>query len=145
MFRLPCLRQAREAGILCFEFNPSTKHILYVVKIKKIIENNYVVFFVTASSRQEAEKISLGLLEAKLAACVNIIKDVHSFFWWKGKIDRAKEALLVVKTRKALAAKLIKKVRTLHSYDVPEIIALPIIDGNKEYLDWLNDSTGQSY
>ncbi len=99
----------------------------------------YIVVLVTASSKEEADKIARGLLEEKLAACVNIIEGLDSRFWWQGKIDQAKEALLIIKTRKSLFNKLAKKVKSLHSYTVPEIIALPIISGNKAYLDWIND------
>ncbi|MEK6564347.1 MAG: divalent-cation tolerance protein CutA [Candidatus Omnitrophota bacterium] len=101
----------------------------------------YIVALVTASSKEEADKIAQGLLEDKLAACVNIIPGVESYFWWQDKIDRAKEALLVIKTKKELFNKLVGKVKSLHSYSVPEIISLPIISGNKDYLKWINDST----
>ena len=101
----------------------------------------YIVVFITAGSKEEAQKIARGLLEEKLAACVNIIDGVESHFWWQGKIDSAKEALLVIKTKKELFNKLAKKVKSLHSYSVPEIIALPIVTGNTEYLNWINDST----
>ena len=102
----------------------------------------YIVVFITAGSKEEARKISRGLLEEKLAACVNILPGLESHFWWQGKIDSAKEALLVIKTKKELFNKLAKKVKSLHSYSVPEIIALPIVTGNTEYLNWINDSTG---
>ena len=102
----------------------------------------YIVVLVTAGSKEEAQKIARGLLEEKLAACVNIIDGVESHFWWQGKIDIVKEALLVIKTKKELFNKLAKKVKSLHSYSVPEIIALPIVTGNTEYLNWINDSTG---
>ncbi len=102
----------------------------------------HIVVFVTAGSEKEAKKLALGLLKEKLAACVNIINGVDSHFWWQGKIDKAKEALLIIKTRKALFNKLLKKVKSLHSYAVPEILALPVISGNKKYLDWIDDSTG---
>ncbi|MFA5119073.1 MAG: divalent-cation tolerance protein CutA [Candidatus Omnitrophota bacterium] len=101
----------------------------------------YCVALVTASNKEEAQKIASGLVESRLVACVNIVDSVRSVFRWQGKIDRAAEALLVIKTRKALIKKLIKKVKSLHSYEVPEIIALPIIDGSKEYLEWINEST----
>lgn len=101
----------------------------------------HIVVLVTASSKEEANKIARGLLEEKLAACVNIVEGLESRFWWQGKIDSAKEALLIIKTRKALFNKLAKKVKSLHSYTVPEIIALPIISGSKAYLDWINDCT----
>ena len=101
----------------------------------------HIVVLVTASSREEADKIAQGLLEEKLAACVNIVEGLESRFWWQGKIDSAKELLLIIKTRKTLFNKLAKKVRSLHSYTVPEIIAIPIISGSKAYLDWINDCT----
>lgn len=101
----------------------------------------YLIVFVTASSKEEAQKIAQGLLREKLAACVNIVENVDSHFWWQGKLDRAKEVFLIIKTRKSLFHKLAKKVKYLHSYEVPEIIALPIIAGNKQYLDWIDDST----
>jgi len=100
-----------------------------------------IVIFVTAANKKEAEKIASALIKNKLAACVNIIENVNSLFWWQGKVDSAKEALLIVKTRKVLVPKLIKKVKLLHSYVVPEIIVLPIICGDKEYLKWINEST----
>lgn len=101
----------------------------------------YSVILITASHKKEAGRIAEELLKMKLVACVNIIENVHSLFWWQGKIDKAKEALLIIKTRKALVNKLIKKVKSLHSYTVPEIICLPIIAGNREYLKWIDDST----
>ena len=101
----------------------------------------HIVVLVTASSKEEADKIAQGLLEEKLAACVNIVEGMESRFWWQGKIDSAKEFLLIIKTRKTLFNKLAKKVQSLHSYTVPEIIAIPIISGSKAYLDWINDCT----
>lgn len=100
-----------------------------------------VVILVTAANKKEAKMIACALIKEKLAACANIIENLHSIFWWQGKVDNAKEALLIVKTRKALMNKLIKKVKSLHSYKVPEIIALPIIYGDKKYLKWINEST----
>jgi|SRR3989338_1957536 len=101
----------------------------------------HIVVLVTASSKKEGQKLASCLLQEKLAACVNVIDGVNSLFRWQGKIDKAKEALLIIKTRKTLFNKLLKKVKSLHSYEVPEIIALPIIAGNKKYLDWIDDST----
>lgn len=101
----------------------------------------YLIVFISAGSREEAEKIASGLLKEKICACVNIVKDVDSHFWWQGKLDKAKEALLIIKTRKSLFARLVKKVKSLHSYEVPEIIALPIIAGHKPYLHWIDEST----
>ena len=80
------------------------------------------------------------LLEEHLAACVNIIPQILSRYWWQGKIETAKESLLIVKTKKSVLKQLIKKVRAIHSYTVPEIIALPIEDGNPDYLNWITES-----
>ena len=101
----------------------------------------YVVILVTAKDIAEANKIADGLVEDKLAACVNIVQAVRSLFWWEGKVDKADEVLLVIKSLKRHLQKIIKKVKSLHSYTVPEIIALPIIGGNKDYLDWVKNST----
>ncbi len=100
----------------------------------------YVVVLVTTPSREEAEKIARKLLEEKLAACINIIDHVRSLFWWQGRVDEASEALMVIKTRLDLLEKLIETVRRLHSYSVPEIIALPIIAGHTDYLKWIDES-----
>lgn len=103
----------------------------------------YIVAFITCSNKKEARNIAGQLIRNKIAACVNIVSSIESFFWWQGKVDQAKEALLIVKTKKTMVSKLIKKVRSLHSYQVPEIIALPIISGHKPYLNWINDSLGK--
>ena len=99
-----------------------------------------IVVLVTASSAKEAEEISKCLLNEKLAACVNTVK-VESVFRWKQKIERAKEVLMLIKTREKLFKKLQKKVKEIHSYEVPEIIALPVIAGYRPYLDWIEQST----
>ena len=101
----------------------------------------YIVIFVTVSSKEEAHKIIQALIQEKLVACGTIIDGVGSHFWWQGTIDQAKETLLILKTRKALFPKVVKKVKSLHSYEVPEIIALPIVAGNKQYLEWIDEST----
>ena len=103
-------------------------------------KSNYVVVLVTAKDTPEAQKIANGLLEAKLIACANLVSQVQSFFWWQGKIDQAQEVLLVLKAPMAKVKEIIKKVKSLHSYDVPEIIALPIVAGNEDYLKWLDES-----
>lgn len=101
----------------------------------------YCVVFITTKDKEEGKKIAEKLVEEKLAACVNIIDAVHSLFWWEGKGNDAKESLLIVKTKEALFDPLVKMVKSLHSYTVPEIIALPIITGNEDYLNWIKDST----
>ncbi len=100
-----------------------------------------VVIFITAGTEQEAHNIARLLVEQRKAACANIVPRVHSLFWWQGKLDSAQEALLIVKTRTSLLPQVINLVREAHSYDVPEIIALPIIGGNEDYLRWIADET----
>lgn len=98
----------------------------------------YVVVLVTAKDKKQAHKISASLIKAKLAACVNIVDKIDSIFFWAGKVDQAKESLLVIKSKKEKLPKIIKLVRSLHSYEVPEIIAIPIITGDKPYLRWID-------
>ena len=100
----------------------------------------YIVVLVTAKDKKEANKIAKGLLEAKLIACANIIEGIQSLFWWQGKIDSSKEVLLILKTKKILFKKVSAIVKALHSYQTPEIIALPIVEGSQEYLAWINSS-----
>lgn len=100
----------------------------------------HIVIFVTCGSKLEAGCIARGLLKKRLAACVNIIDKVNSLFWWEGKVDRAKEFLLIIKSKKSRLSKIVKLVKSLHSYEVPEIVALPIIGGSKTYLKWLDES-----
>ncbi len=100
----------------------------------------YIVIFITTAGKIEATRIAKALLASKLAACVNIVDKVESFFWWQGKIDRAKEYLLIAKSVKANLPKVCRLVKSLHSYDVPEIIGIPIAGGSKTYLDWIDDS-----
>ena len=97
-------------------------------------EFNQVVIFVIAGSREEAEVIADILLEQHKAACVNIIPAVDSHFRWEEKLETGQEALLIIKTRASLVEEVTNLVKTVHSYDVPEVIALPIIGGNPEYL-----------
>ncbi len=100
-----------------------------------------IVVFVTASTEQEAKNIARLLVEQRKVACVNIVPRVHSLFWWQGKLDSAQETLLIAKTRASLLPQVIDVVEKAHSYDVPEIIALPIIGGNEDYLRWIADET----
>ena len=102
-----------------------------------------IVILITCASKEEAAKIAQGLIAKKLAACANQVDKVNSLFWWQGKVDSAQESLLIIKSQKALLKKIIKQVKSLHSYKVPEIIALPIIGGNIDYLDWIDESVRQ--
>jgi periplasmic divalent cation tolerance protein len=84
--------------------------------------------------------IAKKLLNERLIACANITEGVESFFWWQGKIDKAQETLLVIKTARKNFGKIQKRIKGLHSYEIPEIIALPIIAGENNYLKWINKS-----
>jgi periplasmic divalent cation tolerance protein len=101
-------------------------------------QHNYIVVFITTRNTEEAEKISKALVKRRLAACVNIVPEVSSRFWWHDKLDTARESLLVAKTRDYLLPDIIRAVKKIHSYSVPEIIALPIIGGSPDYLDWID-------
>jgi periplasmic divalent cation tolerance protein len=101
-------------------------------------DSAYLVVFITTSSPDEAHKIAKVLIERRKAACVNIVPNVSSFFWWQDKIDTAQESLLIVKTKASLLNEIVITVREAHSYDVPEIVALPIIVGNQDYLEWID-------
>lgn len=94
--------------------------------------------YVTCASKAEAEKIAQTLLSERLIACANIVGPVSSHFHWKEKIDSAAEFLMIMKSRVDLFAALEQRVRALHSYEVPEVLAVPIVEGSKGYFDWMN-------
>ena len=100
------------------------------------------VVFITAGTPQEAEAIARALVEERLAACANMLTGVTSIYRWEGEVQRDAEVLLVVKTTDASLPALVQRVQELHSYQVPEIVALPITGGSPEYLTWLVESCG---
>ena len=100
-----------------------------------------IVVFVTCGSEEEGLKIANALVEGRLAACVNLISPIRSIYRWEGKIWDEKEWLLVIKTQKERFGELEEKVRSLHSYSVPEIISLPILEGSSSYLNWIEENT----
>ncbi|MGH9747028.1 MAG: divalent-cation tolerance protein CutA [Candidatus Acidiferrales bacterium] len=100
-----------------------------------------LVVLITCRSAKEAETIARALVEARLAACGNILQNpVASIYRWKGRIESANEVLLLIKTSRARFAKLQAAIKRLHSYEVPEIIALPVVAGSSAYLRWLSES-----
>jgi periplasmic divalent cation tolerance protein len=103
------------------------------------LQHSYVIVMVTTSSKQEAEKIAQNLLNERLIACANIVGPVTSIFHWSDKMEKSEEYLILLKSHQDLFRKLEETVRALHSYKVPEILVLPIVDGSKKYLDWLDD------
>jgi periplasmic divalent cation tolerance protein len=102
---------------------------------------NKIVVLVTCESIKEAQQIGRALVEQKLVACANILHaPVHSTYRWKGKVDVAKEVLLILKSSRSSFGAIDRAIRKMHSYDVPEIIALPIVAGSRSYLDWISRS-----
>lgn len=100
-----------------------------------------IIVLVTCGSQKEARQIARALVDARLAACVNVMQaPIESIYRWKGKVETAREFLLVIKSSRKRFAALEKEVRRLHSYDVPEIVALPIERGSRPYLAWIGDS-----
>ncbi len=99
----------------------------------------YLVVFIT-TPKDKGEEIANLIVERKLGACVNVVPEVRSVYWWKGNIEKDKEALIVVKTSASKFPDLLKEVKEAHPYTVPEIIALPIVAGNEDYLKWIDDS-----
>ena len=103
--------------------------------------DEFIIVLVTVSSLQEAEKIVTSLVNEKLAACGNIIKGITSIFMWKEKLCKDEEVLILLKSRRERFKELSQRVKELHSYEVPEIIAIPVVYGWRDYLDWINRST----
>jgi len=104
------------------------------------MKTDFIIVHICCVSRKEALAIAGYLLNKKLIACANILPGIYSMFWWKGRIEKANEVLLIVKTHVKNFMKIEKEVKRLHSYDVPEIIALPLAAGSKDYLNWIKDS-----
>jgi len=102
-------------------------------------KTGFAVVLVTASGLEEGNKITSAILDKRMAACVNIVPKISSLFWWQGKIDAADEVLLIIKTRASRIKDIIDTVKSIHSYSVPEVIALPVIAGHGDYLDWIAD------
>jgi periplasmic divalent cation tolerance protein len=105
------------------------------------VVSDAIVVFMTASNGEEAARLADMLVGSHLAACVQILPEMESVYRWQGKIERAAEILLLAKTTKSKFEELEREVRALHSYDTPEIIAVPVVAGSASYLDWLIEST----
>ena len=99
-----------------------------------------IVVFITAPHSEEAARLADMLIGRSLAACVQVLPEMESVYRWQGKIERQKEVLVIAKTTKAKFAELEKEVRSIHSYETPEIVALPLTAGSVPYLEWLNAS-----
>ena len=101
----------------------------------------YAVVEVTTSGEKESKRIGKKVVEERLAACANVIPNIASFYWWKGVLEEGSESILLLKTKKSNLETLIKRIKELHSYENPAIIALPIEKGSKLYLEWIKEET----
>jgi periplasmic divalent cation tolerance protein len=99
----------------------------------------YYVVFITVPV-EKSQELADFIVQKKLGACVNIVPEVSSVYWWKGNIERDRESLLIVKTSAEKFKELIRQVKSVHPYSVPEIIAMPIVAGNEDYLKWIDES-----
>ena len=100
---------------------------------------SYIQVSTTTETKEQAENIAQHLVEKKLAACVQITGPITSIYRWKGKVEKAQEWLCVIKTREELFDRVETAIKKMHTYETPEIVAVPIIKGSKEYLTWLDD------
>lgn len=98
----------------------------------------YALVYITTSGEEESKKIGRIVVEERLAGCVNIISTIESLYWWKGEIEEDNESILIAKTKVSNVENIIKRVKEIHSYENPAILAIPIINGSKEYLDYLD-------
>jgi periplasmic divalent cation tolerance protein len=99
------------------------------------------IIYITASNMDEARTIGKDLVSNRLAACVNIIDSINSMYWWEGEIQDDREVVVIAKSKESLVPELIERVKSLHSYSCPCVVSLPILDGNKAFLDWIVEET----
>ena len=97
--------------------------------------------YITTATVDEARNIGKELVSGRLAACVNIMENMNSMYWWEGEIQDDREVVLIAKTKASLITELVEKVKSMHSYDCPCIVSLPILDGNRAFLDWIATET----
>jgi len=103
--------------------------------------DKYIQVFTTVEKREDAERIASTLVNKRVAVCAQIVGPIHSTYWWKGKVEHTGEWLCMMKTRKDLFSALEKEIKAIHPYDIPEIIALPIVAGSASYLEWIEAET----
>jgi periplasmic divalent cation tolerance protein len=99
----------------------------------------YIQVFTTTEKKEDAEKIAKAIVEKRLAGCIQIVGPITSTYWWKGDVETAEEWLLFIKSRKNLYDELERAIKEIHPYETPEIIAMPIVAGSKDYLEWLEN------
>ncbi len=101
------------------------------------------LIYITAGGVDEARAIARELVTSRLAACANIIDNVNSLYWWNGEVQDDREAIIILKTREALISRLVERVKSMHSYECPCIVSLPIAEGNPAFLEWIGTETRQ--
>lgn len=116
-------------------------NLLHKIVQKMASKASIVVLYSTAASKEEAERIAAALVEGKLIACCNQVEGVSSIYFWEGKVNQEKEVLMIMKSRESLIPAILHRIKQLHSYKVPELIAMPIVGGSPEYIDWVLDNT----
>lgn len=104
----------------------------------------FIAAYITAKDREEAERISRALLEARLVACVNLTDGMRSLYWWEGRIEEASECVLIAKSVASRQDRIIDKVKELHGYRIPCIVFLPLTGGNRDFLEWIAKETGDA-
>jgi periplasmic divalent cation tolerance protein len=102
-----------------------------------------IVVLSTAGSQEEAHRLATHFIEKRVAACVNILPGVRSIYRWKGAVEDGLEFMLIIKTRRSLLPALEQELRSAHSYEIPEMIALPVVEGLQEYLNWIDQETSE--
>ncbi|MBW7849173.1 MAG: divalent-cation tolerance protein CutA [Rhodospirillales bacterium] len=101
----------------------------------------HCLIYVTASSRTEAESLARRLVEERLAACANVIERITSYYWWEGEVQSGEEAVVIAKTRRDMVEDVVAAVKRMHSYSCPCVVALPIVAGNPDFLNWIAAET----
>lgn len=107
---------------------------------RRRITRSTCIVLSTAANPSQARRLAAALVRERVAACVNVVPRIESLYWWKGKVERAGESLLILKTSRSRLPRLFRKIKLLHPYEVPEILALPVSHGDPAYLRWLEES-----
>ena len=116
----------------------------HILEADVVADAGKIVVMITTLNVEEAHNIAKLLLNKRKVACVNIVPRVDSLFWWEDEVDSTQESLLIAKTKASLLTEIIELVNSIHSYEVPEVIALPVIGGSADYLNWI-DSELENY
>lgn len=132
--------KSREATISVIRSRQTDNGKLQAVKPRSQ-QMEFVWIYTTTKDKEEAKKIAADIIDQRLVACANIIDNMTSMYWWQGKVENEEETVLIMKSRRDLISKIIDRVKKMHSYTCPCIIALPIQEGNPDFLDWIKNET----